>query len=191
MNKLSKHLHLNRQQGTILIVALVMLTAVTIIGVAGVRSTSVEEKMASNLRDRALAFNAAEATLKRGMQFFIPLVGTTAFIDSGTYGQYSIAAEPDIWNDATWGSTNSKSYTESINSVDDVEPIVGVKSQPRYIMRYLGEISTNKTSLSMGGGYGSSAAAAASVSDFSIIARGTGGSDDTVVILRGHYGKRL
>ncbi len=51
------------QRGAILVVSLIMLLLLTIIGLAGMRTTSLEEKMAGNSRDRALAFQSAEAAL--------------------------------------------------------------------------------------------------------------------------------
>lgn len=54
------------QQGAILIVALIMLLLVTIIGLASMRGTSLQERMAGNLRDQELALQAAEAALRKG-----------------------------------------------------------------------------------------------------------------------------
>jgi type IV pilus assembly protein PilX len=159
----------------------------TIIGVSGIRSTAMEEKMAGNMRDKALAFQAAEAALRRGQQFFIPLVGTGAF--DGTGGQYGSGDNsPDYWADATWSSSNSFGYTDSITNVASVTPIPGVATQPRFIAHYIGDISQSSKSLNMGG-YGKQVIG--DVSDFRITARGTGGTDDSVVILQAYYGKRL
>lgn len=54
------------QRGAILVVALIMLLLVTIIGIASMRDTSLQERMAGNLRDRELALQSAEAALRRG-----------------------------------------------------------------------------------------------------------------------------
>lgn len=61
------YLHANRQQkGAVLLVALVMLLLLTIIGVTSMRGTSLQENMANNLKERQLAFQAAEAALRAG-----------------------------------------------------------------------------------------------------------------------------
>ncbi|MGH8651232.1 MAG: pilus assembly PilX family protein [Gammaproteobacteria bacterium] len=47
-------------------VALIMLLVLTVIGVTAMQTTTLEEKMAGNLRDQTLAFQAAEAGLHEG-----------------------------------------------------------------------------------------------------------------------------
>ncbi len=54
------------ESGAALIVALIMLLLITIVGVSAMQTTTMEEKMAGNLRDRHVAFQAAEAALREG-----------------------------------------------------------------------------------------------------------------------------
>jgi type IV pilus assembly protein PilX len=54
------------QSGVVLVVSLIILLLLTLIGLTGMQTTGLEEKMASNMRDKNLAFQAAEATLKVG-----------------------------------------------------------------------------------------------------------------------------
>ncbi|TCK05937.1 pilus assembly PilX family protein [Marinobacterium mangrovicola] len=54
------------ESGAALIVALIMLLLITIIGVSAMQTTTMEERMAGNLRDRHVAFQAAEAALRQG-----------------------------------------------------------------------------------------------------------------------------
>ena len=56
--------NITQQQGATLIVALVLLAIVTIVGIAGMRGSNLEMKMIASARDRAMAFEAAEAALK-------------------------------------------------------------------------------------------------------------------------------
>lgn len=177
----------NRQSGSVLIISLVILLALTLIGVSGMRSTTMEEKMTGHMRDKTLAFQAAEAALKRGEQFFHPVVGTGAF--DGTGGQYGPGdADPDFWDPTTWTSGNSFAYTDPILNVITPSAIAGVAAQPRYLLKYVGDISVDNTSLNIGG-YGQQKIG--DVSDFRITARGTGGTDNSVVILHAYFGKRL
>ncbi|MCR6650535.1 MAG: PilX N-terminal domain-containing pilus assembly protein [Cellvibrionaceae bacterium] len=53
------------QQGATLIVSLVILAVVTLLGVASMRSSNLELRMAASARDRAVAFQRAEAALTR------------------------------------------------------------------------------------------------------------------------------
>lgn len=54
----------SQQQGAVLLVALIMLLLLTIIGAAAMRDTNLQERMAGNMRDHNLAFQAAEAALR-------------------------------------------------------------------------------------------------------------------------------
>lgn len=51
------------QRGATLIVSLVILAIITILGVASMRSSNLELRMAASARDRAVAFQAAESAL--------------------------------------------------------------------------------------------------------------------------------
>ncbi len=52
------------QNGSALIVSLVILLVMTIIGITGMKTTVLEEKMANNFRDKDVAFQAAESALR-------------------------------------------------------------------------------------------------------------------------------
>lgn len=52
------------QHGASLIVGLIFLVAVTLLGVIAMKNTVLQERMAGGMRDRSLAFQAAEAALR-------------------------------------------------------------------------------------------------------------------------------
>lgn len=52
------------QSGMVLIISLIMLLLLTLIATTGMQTSSLEEKMAGNLRDRNIAFQAAESALR-------------------------------------------------------------------------------------------------------------------------------
>lgn len=54
---------LRKQSGAALVISLIILSIVTILGVSSMQSSSTELKMAASLRDRGIAFEAAEAAL--------------------------------------------------------------------------------------------------------------------------------
>jgi len=56
----------NAQHGAVLVVGLVMLLLLTLIGMAAIRGSSMQEKMVGNMRDHSLAFQSAEAGLRAG-----------------------------------------------------------------------------------------------------------------------------
>lgn len=54
------------QRGVALVVVLILLLVTTLLGLASLRGTLLEERMSANLYDRGLAFQAAEAALRQG-----------------------------------------------------------------------------------------------------------------------------
>jgi type IV pilus assembly protein PilX len=54
------------QSGIVLVVSLIMLLLLTIVSLTGMQNTGLEEKMAGNMRDTNLAFQAAESALLAG-----------------------------------------------------------------------------------------------------------------------------
>ncbi|MFN3957347.1 MAG: PilX N-terminal domain-containing pilus assembly protein [Tepidimonas ignava] len=65
----ARHRHVavpkNHQDGFALVVALILLLAITIIGVTTIRTTLIERKLATATLDRNITFQAAEAALRR------------------------------------------------------------------------------------------------------------------------------
>lgn len=58
-----------RQHGGVLIMAMIMLLLMSMLGLAGIEITGLEEKMVFNMRDRQSAFEAAEAALLDGEKY--------------------------------------------------------------------------------------------------------------------------
>lgn len=52
------------EQGSVLVIALVILLVLTMMAIAGVQSTSIQERMAGNMRDKDISFQSAEAALR-------------------------------------------------------------------------------------------------------------------------------
>lgn len=52
------------QHGVALAVALILLVIATLIGLAGIRNTNLQERMSANMYDRSLAFQRAESALR-------------------------------------------------------------------------------------------------------------------------------
>lgn len=75
---------MKNQNGATLIVALVLLAIVTLVGAAGMRGTSLEMKMIASARDRAMAFEAAEATLRKAEADLIASVKPTTGEDGSS-----------------------------------------------------------------------------------------------------------
>ena len=117
------------QSGVVLVVSLFMLLLLSLIGLSGMQSTALEEKMASNSRDQNIAFQAAEAALRAGEAFIIAnnlAVFTTNPVNAN--GLHLATENLNYRTAATWGNAQSQVYPDTI-------PLVA--AQPRYYIEYL------------------------------------------------------
>lgn len=56
----------HRQRGMVLIISLIILLVLTLLGLAAMQNTSLEERMAGNFRSQTVALQAAESSLRAG-----------------------------------------------------------------------------------------------------------------------------
>ncbi len=160
-----------------LVVGLIMLLIMTLLGITTMHTSVIEEHMSGNLRDKQLAFQAAESCLRNAEQFLETIVSTSALDGSG--GLYGVDNdEPDI--DSAWDDSNSRVYSGSLS---------GISTQPRYRVKLIGEFGTDTGAINIGR-YGE-LKAQEGVTAFLITVRGTGGSDNSVVYVRSYYGRRI
>lgn len=90
-----------RQRGAVLVVALIFLLVMTMLILASVRGSVMQERMASNLYDRSLAFQAAEAALREGERFVqenAPKPTGTGCDSNGNCSKPDPTEEP-VWTD--------------------------------------------------------------------------------------------
>ena len=78
---------LRKQNGITLIVGLILLLVMTMLGLTAIQVTTQQERMAGNLRDRNIAFQAAESALREGESALIRCV-----IDFSGNGAYDVEA---------------------------------------------------------------------------------------------------
>lgn len=107
----SMHTHAPRhQQGTALIIALVMLIAMTVLGLTSARSTLMQEQMTGNKRQKQVAFEAAEAALRTGEgDLWSRLGGAPPNARQATNCSPCDVLQPDSLDpvaDATWSGGN-------------------------------------------------------------------------------------
>jgi type IV pilus assembly protein PilX len=137
------------QTGAALIVALVLLVIVTLLGLAGLRNVTLEEKMAGAAYDRSIAFQAAEAALRAGEAVAEAEANSTP-INSGfptpTYTNANSTCPTGANNNCVnglcttphkdcaprWQDPNFNGWT---NLLQQVSPLAGT---PQYFVEYLG-----------------------------------------------------
>ena len=173
---------LHKQSGAVLAVSLMILLMMTLIGVSSMRGTVLQERMASNTKDRNQAFQAAETAIREAEAYLQSIVTIGSF--DGTAGLFSdTQAEPDFLSYTTW-SSNASSIEASV--------VPGSVSRPRYFIKQKSLITGTQGAMNMSG-YGDNKGSG-DVTTFLITARGVGASQDddgatTEVILRSNFGR--
>lgn len=159
-----------RQTGAALIVSLVLLLIMTVLGVTAMRTTTLQERMAGNLRDNNLAFQAAEAALREGEDL---LEAATVPPFTGVNGLLQVqtdAGQPSFWNAYNWDDDARAAAAPDPDNVAEA---------PRYVVEELPPLPAQGDSLRFG--------ALPDVGFYRVTARGVGGSTDAVSILQTTY----
>lgn len=129
------------QRGAALVVVLLLLLVVTLLGLASIRSTLLQERMAGNLAARGNAFHVAEAVLREaeGQAAAKPVAPTSGCVN-GVCARF--APSGDGWKapwqeDGFWETSGNAWRLAS-------EPINGIRAQ--YIIEHFGMgVDTNCT----------------------------------------------
>ena len=161
--------------------ALIFLVLLTLLGVSAMQTATMEERMAGNMRNENLAFQAAEAALRDAEDLLGGAAPPTTF--NGTGGLYDQLASawpgrdsPRGW--AGWTATDAPylTYRADRNSADT--SIAGVAEAPRYVIERLPPVnvsaSLDPTKVDIR-------------TVFRITARGVGGTANAVVILQSTF----
>lgn len=174
-------IHIAQQKGSVLVVSLLILLVMTLLGVTAMNTSSLEQKIVYNFRDRQLAFQAAEAALRDG-ESFIQNTTLTAANFSATCANglcTEASATTPVWFDQTlnvW-TTTSRHRTASYSAPE-------VLQQPIYIVEWLGYVfpagATPPTGAVAGPG---------DPEMFRITALATGGTTQARVMLQSTYEK--
>ena len=173
---------LHNQGGSVLIISMILLLVLTVLGISGIKTSAMEEKMAGNIQNHQLAFQAAEATLREAEKYIDDNVFSLKNFDSdGTDGLYDRSTH-NIWNKLKWDETDSIEYTKFDN-------VYSINSPPRYIIQRLTTKTDENSRLNLenyGQGIG-----AGKIEMFLITVRAAGVSNNSTVMLQTTYGKRL
>jgi type IV pilus assembly protein PilX len=166
--------------------ALVFLLLLTILGIAALNTTSLEEKMAHNVKDRNLAFQAAESALIVAENWIYTQVGKPVFPNNpiGLYTPVTSDTDADPnWKDSTWSTNNVVTYPSTPGLT--VSGSLGkIQTQPKYIVEDMGEIPESGGSLVLTSSYKGKGTTVVRIT-----ARGTGGTDAAVVMLQSTYSR--
>ncbi len=103
----------HKQRGAVMVVALIFLLVMTMLILASIRGTVMQERMASNLYDRSLAFQAAEAALREGERFVLESSPKPSAVGCDSSGNCS---KPDSDTVPVWQDEDN---WENAHAVDD------------------------------------------------------------------------
>ncbi len=166
-----------KQSGAVLFVGLMMLLVMSLIAVTSMQSSTLETRMAGNTRDSLVALQTAEAALQAGETLLDTNVLNPADFDTnGNDGLYDNSND-QLLSTLNWTAADSRSYTGFNPS--------NVGTAPRYVIQHISETSAAPNLLVQN--YGQNQAGQ-TIQLYRVTARGTGGSDNTEVILQSIYG---
>lgn len=128
----------HKQQGAVLIVSMVFLLLLTMIGLATMRSATLQTRMANNVRGRMAAFQAAEAALRAGEHTVAAYTAKPAVIDASADAETAPGA---VWprNSVEW--QNSAWWADHATICHGCgSPVESLASRPSYVIEYLGYV---------------------------------------------------
>ena len=166
---------INRQRGSALIVSLIILLILTIVGVQGMRTTTLEEKMAGNYLDNQVAFEAAEHALLEADRWLT--VKTSAPIDDDT-------GSNGVWNSGVPKPYDDSWWANAVSAGSDINGLSGntLSAQPKY---YIEQKQIVKNSAEIG------SLAQPPTYYYQVTARGQGGVSSSVVLLQLSYAMKF
>ncbi len=142
MQREKEHILAN-ERGAVLITGLLILVILTMLGLVAMQSSTLQEKMAYNMTNRTLAFQAAEAALREGEAL---LQSAVLPVFDGSNGLYALNTNVDVLT-LDWVA-NGRLMTDSAGNPQNL--ITGVAAPPRYIVEELGGLPSESGSLVAG-----------------------------------------
>ena len=188
-----------REQGAVLAIGLIILVIMTLLGVTAMTTTSLENKMAGNLKDWNLALQAAEAGL-RDAETDIVTTGRVSGLTNAVAGCFAVVSgTPDerdgqcqsaagdttnIWQTINWADgAPSQNYVKYGSKTLLTQPAYtaaqGYATLPRYILQPISDKGKPGNPLN---GFESN-----KTKTTRIIAVGYGGSTQASVMLQSTY----
>lgn len=180
MNK-SYHM-IGSQRGAVLIVGLIMLLLLTIIGLASIRGSELQEQMAGNMRDHNQAFQASEAALRYG----------EGYLNGASISEYKTASKAGYFVDLNkipapyprpvdWTTEQWTGFGTALAE----KTLTGLAGQPAYAIE---QVLVSPLASNQGGAVDiESLDKMAEMEYYRVTARGVGGTVDSEVVLQSTF----
>lgn len=166
---------LQHQTGAVLVVSMVMLVAITMLGVTSMKGSLTELTMAGNLRESSLTFQAAEAGL-HSAETIVETSSLAEFDGSSSSMLSEGDLDPDYLDADSWA-----------NATDANIDLKNIANKPKYIIRYLGQTNTNSNAdLKLGDGY-SRDRSGLKLNNFRVTSRGSGQTGNFFRVVQSYY----
>lgn len=176
-------IEIKQQAGAVLIVGLVLLLILTVIGLASIRGSDLQERMAGNMRDRNIAFQSAEAALRAGEDLLdLPVLPSFSGSVVGYWPDLNkpnaLRPRPPIWTPQQWTANSVQIAADTIG---------GVTEQPRYAIE---KIIVTGLAASKGSGIDHESIERAQDAEYyRITSRGLGITSDAEVVLQSTFAR--
>jgi type IV pilus assembly protein PilX len=179
---------MHRQKGIVLLVSLILVLLITVVGLAAIRGSGLQELMAGNMREHNLAFQAAEAGLRAAETTIRPELELNAlptFDDSGGHfndlnKKNSEPKPPALWDEDAWDDDDNTVTT-------NMDLTLASDEQPRYVMERL-VVPITIAAAADGSGIDTASMDSFEEPEFyRVTSRGTGGAVNAHVILQSVY----
>ncbi len=125
----SASFHPSAQRGVTLIITLVMLVVITLIALSSLRSTTMNERMAGNSRDRQRALQAAEAAVRS----CVGQLENNIYL--GLKSTPTAAGTTPLWDDPN-------SWTTATSTAVAMPSTAGLSADPRCLVETLGSLGS-------------------------------------------------
>lgn len=164
---------LTQQSGFALVVSLLILVVLTLLGVSMFSNVGLQQRMASNTREKNRAFQAAQTALKYG-EWWLSQSGnaTQGASCSGTTSQPRVCSNELLNSTSVLPWASGTTYAPPLSGQLVVSPLGGVNtynSAPQYYIQYL------ETDVQTGGNY------------YRITAWASGGNANAVAVVQSIY----
>lgn len=168
----------HRQKGAVLLVGLIMVLLMTIVGMAAIRGTGLQETMAGNMRERNIAFQASEAGLSAG-EDYAEQQSLDSLSFNGTGGLFqdlSVNGTPvSDWSENDWDAAREVTF-----DLPDLD------AEPRYLIEKL-DVSEGDIRRMLGSGVSVGATQTIAPRFYRVSSRGVGRSGQADAVVQSVY----
>jgi len=167
-----------RQQGVVLIVGLILMLLLTLIGMSAMRGSNMQELMTSNVKDRNMAFQAAEASLRYAENLI-----DTSTANCGTY-----TGANGCYNDQnTTAPIMSWSSTQWANNSMEANVDLSLSKKPRYVIEKITSASVVTSNTGGSVEFGAQSSTANTATTYRVTSLGYGATLDSQVVLQSTF----